>query len=144
MLSLQWLALMGAQRGATLGPPLLVKWGAQVQTVCLCSLGKPHSFTRYSISSSSHGLTVPLRASLETFKARLGGALSNLVSWVVLLPIAGELKLDDLKGLFQLKPFYDFPTGSTGLKCTLNSRLYISPRCGYLEVGLNSNQLRAS
>ena len=34
--------------------------------------------------------------SLEAFKARLDGALSNLVKREVSLPIAGELELDDL------------------------------------------------
>ena len=42
--------------------------------------------------------------SLEAFKARLDGALSNLVGWEVSLSIAGGLELDDLKGPFQLKP----------------------------------------
>jgi len=34
-------------------------------------------------------------SSLEVFKARLDGALSNLVYWKVSLPMAGELGLDD-------------------------------------------------
>jgi len=34
--------------------------------------------------------------SLAVFKARLDGALSNLVQWKVSLPMAGELELDDL------------------------------------------------
>ena len=34
--------------------------------------------------------------SLEVFKARLDGALSNLVQWKVSLPMAGGLELDDL------------------------------------------------
>jgi len=34
--------------------------------------------------------------SLEIFKARLDGALSNLVWWKVSLPMAGELEPDDL------------------------------------------------
>ena len=34
--------------------------------------------------------------SLEVFKARLDGALSNLVKWKVSLPMAGGLELDDL------------------------------------------------
>ena len=34
--------------------------------------------------------------SLEVFKARLDGALSNLVLWKVSLPMAGGLELDDL------------------------------------------------
>ena len=34
--------------------------------------------------------------SLETFKARLDGALSNLVWWKVSLPMAGGLERDDL------------------------------------------------
>ena len=45
--------------------------------------------------------------SLEAFKARLGGALSNLVRWEVSLPIAGGLELDDLKAPFQPKLFCD-------------------------------------
>ena len=44
--------------------------------------------------------------SLEAFKARLDGALSNLVYGEVFLPIAGRLELNDLKGSFQLKPFH--------------------------------------
>jgi len=35
-------------------------------------------------------------SSLAVFKARLDGALSNLVWWKVSLPMAGELELDDL------------------------------------------------
>jgi len=34
--------------------------------------------------------------SLAVFKARLDGALSNLVQWKVSLPVAGELEPDDL------------------------------------------------
>jgi len=34
--------------------------------------------------------------SLAVFKARLDGALSNLVWWKVSLPMAGELEPDDL------------------------------------------------
>jgi len=34
--------------------------------------------------------------SLAVFKARLDGALSNLVWWKVSLPMAGRLKLGDL------------------------------------------------
>jgi len=34
--------------------------------------------------------------SLELFKARLDGTLSNLVWWKVSLPMAGGLELDDL------------------------------------------------
>jgi len=34
--------------------------------------------------------------SLAVFKARLDGALSNLVKWNVSLPMAGGLELDDL------------------------------------------------
>jgi len=36
--------------------------------------------------------------SLAVFKARLDGALSNLVWWKVSLLIAGRLELDDLQG----------------------------------------------
>jgi len=45
--------------------------------------------------------------SLEAFKARLDVALSNLVQEEMSLPIAVGLELNDLKGPFQLKPFYD-------------------------------------
>jgi len=45
--------------------------------------------------------------SLEAFKARMDGALSNLVWWEMSLPVAGGLELDDPKGSFQPKPFYD-------------------------------------
>ena len=44
---------------------------------------------------------------LEAFKARLDGAMINLVQWEVSLPTTGGLKLDDLKGPFQRKSFYD-------------------------------------
>ena len=43
--------------------------------------------------------------SLEAFKARLDGAVNNLVRWEVSLPIAGVLELDDINGPFQPKPF---------------------------------------
>jgi len=42
--------------------------------------------------------------SLAVFKARLDGALSNLVWWKVSLLMAGGLEPD---GPFQPKPFYD-------------------------------------
>ena len=42
--------------------------------------------------------------SLETFKARLDVAL---VWWLATLHIAGGLKLDDHRGPFQPRPFYD-------------------------------------
>jgi len=45
--------------------------------------------------------------SLAVSKARLDGALSNLVRWKVSLPMAGGLEPDDLQGPFQPKPFYD-------------------------------------
>jgi len=34
--------------------------------------------------------------SLQVFKARLDGALSNVVLWKESLPMAGDLELDDL------------------------------------------------
>jgi len=46
--------------------------------------------------------------SLEAFKARLDGAVSNLAYREVSLPIAGRLELDDLKDPFQPKPFCEF------------------------------------
>jgi len=45
--------------------------------------------------------------SLEAFKARLDVALGSLVCWLVTLHIAGGLKLNDLRGPFQHRPFYD-------------------------------------
>jgi len=46
-------------------------------------------------------------SSLEVFKDRLDGALSNLVWWKVSLSMAGGWELDDLSGPFQSKPFHD-------------------------------------
>ena len=45
--------------------------------------------------------------SLEAFKARLDAALGSLVWWLVTLPIAAGLKLDDHCGSFQPRPFCD-------------------------------------
>jgi len=45
--------------------------------------------------------------SLEALKARLDGAVSTLVKSKMSLPLAEGLELDDLKGPFQPKPFYD-------------------------------------
>ena len=52
---------------------------------------------------SQRSLAVP---SLAVFKARLDGALSNLVSWKVSLPKAGGLELYDIQGPFQPIPVY--------------------------------------
>jgi len=46
--------------------------------------------------------------SLEAFKARLDVALGSLVWWLVTLPMAGRLKLDDHCGPFQPRPSYDY------------------------------------
>ena len=58
-----------------------------------------------------HWSTLPREAvavpSLEVFKARLDGALSNLVEWKMYLPMAVGLELDDFSDLFQPKTFYD-------------------------------------
>ena len=43
---------------------------------------------------------------LGAFKARLDVALGSLVSWLVTLPTAPGLKLDDHCGPFQPRPFY--------------------------------------
>jgi len=48
--------------------------------------------------------------SLAVFKARLDGALSNLVWWKLSLLMAGGLEPDDLSGPFQPKPFCDSMT----------------------------------
>ena len=45
--------------------------------------------------------------SLAVLKARLDGALSNLVWWKVSLLVAREVELVDLQGPSQPKPFYD-------------------------------------
>jgi len=45
--------------------------------------------------------------SLAGFKARLDGALSNLVWWKMSLLMAGKLELDDFQGPFQPLPFSD-------------------------------------
>jgi len=45
--------------------------------------------------------------SLEAFKARLDGTLSNLIWWEVSLPIGGSLELDEINCPFQPKLFYD-------------------------------------
>ena len=44
---------------------------------------------------------------MEELKDRFDGALGSLIWWVVNLPIAGVLKLDDLYGSFQLNTFYN-------------------------------------
>ena len=41
-------------------------------------------------------------SSLEAFKARLNGALSNLVKWELSLTILSELELGDLIDTFQI------------------------------------------
>jgi len=45
--------------------------------------------------------------SLTGFKAKLDGALSNLVWWKMSLLMAGGLEPDDLQGPSQTKPFCD-------------------------------------
>jgi len=45
--------------------------------------------------------------SLKAFKDRLEGAVGSLVWWLATLYIAEGLKLDDLWGPFQPRPFYD-------------------------------------
>jgi len=44
---------------------------------------------------------------VEAFKARLDGAVSNVVWREMSLPIAGGLEVGELKGLFQPKPLCD-------------------------------------
>jgi len=59
--------------------------------------------------------------SLEKFKTRLDGTLGGLILcltlWLTTPPAAGRLKLDDLWGPFQLKPFYDSRVLSSCLWC---------------------------
>lgn len=54
--------------------------------------------------------------SLETFKPRLDGALSDLVLWEMSLPIAGELELGDVKSPLQPKLFCDSMILNTALQ----------------------------
>lgn len=42
---------------------------------------------------------------LEVLKARIGGALSDLILWKLSLPMAGGMELDELLCPFQPKPF---------------------------------------
>lgn len=51
---------------------------------------------------------------LETFKVRLGGALSNLIELVSLL-IAGGLDWVTFKGPFQSSLFHDFQSGGENI-----------------------------
>jgi len=44
---------------------------------------------------------------LEAFKARLDVALGSLIWWLATLPMSRGLKLDDLWGPFQPRPFCD-------------------------------------
>ncbi len=44
---------------------------------------------------------------LKLLKAKLDGALGNLVWWVATLPTAGGLELDGISSSFQPKPLYD-------------------------------------
>ncbi|KAJ7405520.1 hypothetical protein BTVI_68824 [Pitangus sulphuratus] len=44
---------------------------------------------------------------LEVFKARLDGAVRNVVEWKLSLPMAVGFEQDDLQGPFQPKPFGD-------------------------------------
>ena len=48
----------------TQSPPPSGQAGSTGATMCLCSLGQPHPFTRCSITSSSHDITVPLKPPL--------------------------------------------------------------------------------
>ena len=45
--------------------------------------------------------------SLQIFKARLDVALGSLVCWLVVMPVAGGLKLNDHCGPFLPRPFCD-------------------------------------
>lgn len=63
--------------------------------------------------SSAHWTHV---TSMETLKARLDGALSDLVLWEMSLPIAGELELGDVKSPLQPKLFCDSMILNTALQ----------------------------
>ena len=49
--------------------------------------------------------------SLEAVKARLDGAVSNLVQWDASLPIAGQLELHDLKRSLPTQTILRYPCG---------------------------------
>ncbi|KAJ7409685.1 kinesin family member 6 [Willisornis vidua] len=58
-------------------------------------------------SSSVHRLPFLSRQTVCIGRAKLDGALNNLLQWKLFVPVAEGLELDDLQGPFQLKPFGD-------------------------------------
>jgi len=69
---------------------------ARMEVGLLCE--SPRTSTREAVDAPS----------LQAFKARLDVALGSRVWWLVTLHIAGGVKLDDLCGPFQPRPFYNF------------------------------------
>jgi len=61
----------------------------------------------FKLKEGTFRLEVVDAPSVDVFKARVHRALSNLVHWEVSLPTAGGLRLYDLLGPLQLKPFND-------------------------------------
>jgi len=58
--------------------------------------------------------------SLSVFKARLDGALSNLVWWKMSLLMVGRLQLEDLQSPFQPIPSYDSVILKVDREITMN------------------------
>ena len=78
--------------------------------------------------------------SLEAFKARLDVARGSLVWWLVTLHKAGGLKLEDLCGPFQPRPFYD----SMMIKAILKKKVSIyNKRISYHSAGTLSDPKEA-
>jgi len=73
--------------------------------------------------------------SLAVFKARLVGALSNLVWWKVSLLMGGGLEPDDLSVPFQPLPFYD------SMNCLLMFNFLFTRACRSFSAKLLSSWL---
>ena len=69
----------------------------------------------FSVRVARHWNRLPREAmdvpSLEAVKARLDGAVSNLVQWDASLPIAGQLELHDLKRSLPTQTILRYPCG---------------------------------
>jgi len=66
--------------------------------------------------------------SLEAFKARLDVALGSLVCWLATLHIAVGFSLDELRGPFQPRPFYEsMISGSSFSACQRSRALFLPP-----------------
>jgi len=72
--------------------------------------------------------------SLAVFKARLDGALNNLVWWKMSLLMAEGLEPDDLSGPFQPLPFYDSIVHTIEVTGALQASFYRS----YCSIGAHT------